>query len=124
MKFSRVLTLLLALVLIMLFVGAPPRSTVARGRRPTPTPTPTGPAGPPAPALLGPADGAPVTEPFTIAWEAVTDPHGIVAYNWQVSPSSSFSPVVALNSTSGQTQDTVAGLPPGTYFWRVQAVNG
>jgi hypothetical protein len=116
--------LLSALVLITLVVGLPPQSTFARNRTPTPTATPTSPAGPPAPALLGPANGAQVTEPFTISWSAVTDPSGIVAYNWQVSPSSSFSPVVALDSTSGPTQDTVDGLATGTYFWRVQAVNG
>src|SRR5215204_3643648 len=90
MKLSRILTLLLALVLIILAAGLPTRSTAARNRTPTPTATPTGPAGPPAPALLGPANGAQVTVPFTIAWAAVTDPAGIVAYNWQVSPSSSF----------------------------------
>jgi hypothetical protein len=116
--------LLSALVLITLVVGLPPQSTFARNRTPTPTATPTSPAGPPAPALLGPANGAQVTEPFTISWSAVTDPSGIVAYNWQVSPSSSFSPVVALDSTSGPTQDTVDGLATGTYFWRAQAVNG
>jgi len=80
---------------------------------------------PPAPALLSPASGAGVQEPFTISWSAVTDPNGIVAYNWQVSPSSTFSPVILQNSTTGQTtQDTVSGLANGTYFWRVQAVNG
>lgn len=79
---------------------------------------------PPAPASLSPANGAQVTVPFTISWAPVSDPSGIVAYNWQVSPSSSMSPVIMLNSTSGQTQDTVSGLAAGTYFWRVQAVNG
>ncbi len=59
-----------------------------------------------------------------ISWSAVTDPSGIVAYNWQVSPSSTFSPVIEQSSTNGQTQDTVSGLANGTYFWRVQAVNG
>jgi hypothetical protein len=62
--------------------------------------------------------------PFTISWSAVSDPSGIVAYNWQVSSSSSFASVVEQNSTNGQLQDTVSGLPNGTYFWRVQAVNG
>lgn len=94
--------------------SAPPAPT------PTPTPAPTGLA---APTPLAPANGASVTEPFTISWSAVSDPSGIAAYNWQVSPSSTFSPVVALNSTSGATQDTVSGLVTGTYFWRVQAVN-
>src|SRR2546425_3154398 len=28
------------------------------------------------------------------------------------------------NSTNGATQDIVSGLANGTYFWRVQAVNG
>ena len=79
---------------------------------------------PPAPALLGPASGAQVVTPLTLSWSAVSDPSGIVAYNWQVSPSSTFSPVVQQDSTSGQTQDTVSGLANGTYFWRVQAVNG
>src|SRR5881296_2033044 len=67
-------------------------------------------AAPPAPLLLAPADTAPVQVPFTITWSAVTDPAGIVAYNWQVSPSPSFTPVVLINSTSGQTQSTVSGL--------------
>jgi hypothetical protein len=81
-------------------------------------------AAPPAPNPLGPANAASVQVPFTISWSAVTDPAGIVAYNWQVSASSSFSPVILQNSTSGQTQDIVSGLGDGTFFWRVQAVNG
>ena len=126
MKIFRTGTLLLVLALVVLVVGTPSQTASARrgNRPPTPTPTPIGPSGPPAPSPLAPADGASVTMPFTISWSAVSDPSGIIAYNWQVSPSSSFSPVVALDSTSGQTQDTVSGLPTGTYFWRVQAVNG
>ncbi|PYQ77592.1 MAG: hypothetical protein DMG04_00045 [Acidobacteria bacterium] len=82
-------------------------------------------APPPAPAQLAPAAGASVQEPFTISWSSVSDPSGIVAYNWQVSSSSSFTPVVLQNSTNGQTTaGTVSGLANGTYFWRVQAVNG
>src|SRR5438093_7170316 len=80
--------------------------------------------GPNPPTLLAPANGASVQVPFTISWSAVSDSKGIVAYNWQVSSSSSFSPVILQSSTSGQTQDTVSGLAGGTYFWRVQAVNG
>src|SRR5918993_3168166 len=79
---------------------------------------------PSAPAPLSPTSGASVQIPFAISWSSVSDPAGIVAYNWQVSTSSSFSPVVLQNSTSGQTQATVSGLETGTYFWRVQAVNG
>jgi hypothetical protein len=81
-------------------------------------------ASPPAPQPLAPANGAKVLVPFAISWSAVSDPSGIIAYNWQVSPSSSFNPVIKLDSTSGATQATVSGLTKGTYFWRVQAVNG
>ncbi|HYY59670.1 MAG TPA: fibronectin type III domain-containing protein, partial [Pyrinomonadaceae bacterium] len=81
-------------------------------------------AAPPAPSPVSPADGAGVTEPFTISWTAVSDPDGIVAYNWQVSASSAFTSVILQNSTGGATQGTVSGLANGTYFWRVQAVNG
>jgi len=80
---------------------------------------------PAAPTLVAPANGASIPEPFTISWSAVSDPAGIVAYNWQVSASSTFSPVVKQNSTNANaTSDTVSGLTNGTYFWRVQAVDG
>jgi hypothetical protein len=81
-------------------------------------------AAPPAPSPVSPADGAAVTEPFIISWTAVSDPSGIVAYNWQVSSSSAFASVLLQSSTNGATQDTVSGLANGTYFWRVQAVSG
>src|SRR5438874_13476659 len=82
-------------------------------------------APPPAPAPLAPVSDASVQEPFTISWSSVSDPSGIVAYNWQVSSSSSFTPVILQNSTNGQTTAaTVSGLANGTYFWRVQAVSG
>src|SRR5919109_5308917 len=78
---------------------------------------------PSAPAPLSPTSGASVQIPFAISWSSVSDPAGIVAYNWQVSASSNFSPVSLQDSTSGQTQATVSGLANGTYFWRVQAIN-
>jgi predicted secreted protein len=79
----------------------------------------------PAPTLLSPASAASVTSPFTISWSAVSDPSGNAGYNWQVSSSSAFSSVALQNSTNPNvTQDTVSGLANGTYFWRVQAVNG
>jgi len=52
---------------------------------------------PVAPTPLAPGSGSSIQEPFTISWSAVSDPAGIVAYNWQVSSSSSFSPVVKQN---------------------------
>jgi hypothetical protein len=79
---------------------------------------------PAAPTPIAPADGASVQVPFAISWSAVSDPDGVVAYNWQVSATSTFASIVTQDSTNGDTQGTVSGLPNGTYFWRVQAVNG
>jgi hypothetical protein len=80
---------------------------------------------PPAPTPLAPASGANVQVPFTISWSAVSDPAGIIGYNWQVSSSSNFTTVILQDSTNPQTtQDVVSGLANGTYFWRVQAANG
>ena len=77
------------------------------------------------PNPLSPASSANLQSPLTISWSAVTDPSGILGYNWQVSTSSTFPTIALQNSTNnGVTQDTVSGLPNGTYFWRVQAVNG
>lgn len=77
------------------------------------------------PNPLSPASGSNLTSPLTISWSAVTDPSGILGYNWQVSTSLTFPTVALQNSTNvGITQDTVSGLPNGTYFWRVQAVSG
>jgi hypothetical protein len=81
-------------------------------------------AAPPAPSLVSPAAGASVVVPLTISWTGVTDPSGIVGYNWFVSPSSTFSTVIQLGSTNGATQATISGLANGTYFWRVDAVSG
>jgi hypothetical protein len=80
-------------------------------------------AAPVAPVASSPANGASVTVPVTISWSTVSDPSGIVAYNWQLSPSASFDPLILLDSTNGATSDVVSGLAPGTYFWRVQGVN-
>jgi hypothetical protein len=99
-----------------------PTPKPTRTPTPTPLPTPT-PAGPPAPNLLSPADGAQVVEPFTIAWEAVSDPTGISQYYWEVSASSTFSTIVTRGSTFDSTQATVGGLVNGTYFWHVKAQN-
>ena len=79
---------------------------------------------PPAPTLVGPANGASVTIPLTISWSQVPDAGG---YNWEISLTSGFASVLERNLAllSGATTitDTISGLPPGTYFWRVQAVS-
>src|ERR1051325_1863200 len=80
---------------------------------------------PPAPAPISPPNGSEVIEPFSIVWSAVNDPSGITAYNWQISTSPTFVPVLRQDSADGQTtQGTISGLPFGIYYWRVQAVNG
>jgi hypothetical protein len=79
---------------------------------------------PVAPVIQAPANGASVLAPFTISWSAVSDPIGVNAYNWQLSPASTFATVIQQGSTTAdKTQATVSGLANGTYFWRVQAVN-
>src|SRR5689334_3699889 len=82
-------------------------------------------AAPSAPTPIAPANGGSLQEPFTISWSAVSDPSGLLGYNWQVSPASSFSQIALQDSTNSDvTSDVVSGLTAGTYFWRVQAVNG
>jgi len=77
------------------------------------------------PTPQSPAAGANVTSPVTISWSTVTDPSGLLGYNWQVSTSATFPTIAAQNSTNaGITHDVVSGLANGTYFWRVQAVSG
>ncbi len=84
-------------------------------------------APPAAPALLGPADGASVTIPFTISWSAPGDAAAVGGYHWQVSRTADFASVIernpALLSGAATTTDKVSGLPDGRYFWRVQAVS-
>src|SRR3954462_7568205 len=66
---------------------------------------------PSAPALMAPAAGASVVEPFTLQWGAVVDPDGpIGSYTWQVGTSSTFTTVVA----SGFTQESLPGIPVAT----------
>jgi hypothetical protein len=74
-------------------------------------------AQPAAPTPLAPAAGASVTVPFTISWSAVTDPSGIVAYNWQVSASSSFSSVPVQNRPTASRTTRWAG-------WRTARISG
>ena len=81
-------------------------------------------AAPTAPAPLSPAASASVTIPFTISWSAASDPSGILAYNWQVSATSTFAKIARQSSVMAPaTKDSVSGLAPGSYLWRVQAVS-
>jgi hypothetical protein len=106
-------------------------TAVACDRATRPTEPPLGPAGAltataaTAPPLLGPANGASVTVPFTISWSAVLDPTASLGgYNWQVSTSPTFASLALQSSTSpAVTQAAVSGLTAGIYYWRVNAVN-
>ena len=81
-------------------------------------------ATPTAPRPLSPPDSASVKLPFTISWSAASDPSGILAYNWQISASSTFAKISRQDSVMAPaTSDVVSGLAAGTYFWRVQAVS-
>ena len=85
-----------------------------------PLPPPTAPD---APTLVSPDNGASVVTPFSISWAAPSGP--VSAYNWNVSTTSSFAATAAVGSTAGTvTQATISDIANGTYFWRVQAVNG
>jgi hypothetical protein len=103
-------------------------ATSANARR-SPTPTPT-PAGPLAPVLVSPANGASVVQPITLDWNPVSAAGGpIGSYTWQVGTTSGFATVIASGFTNMDsdpsvptpTADKVSGLPNGTYFWRVKA---
>jgi hypothetical protein len=92
---------------------------------PPPPPPPPPPGGLAAPVALTPGAGASVTSPLTLSWSEVTDPSGIIGYNWEIGTTAAFSTLVTRDSTNPTvTSQTVGGLVSGTYFWRVQAVNG
>jgi hypothetical protein len=75
------------------------------------------------PKPLSPTSGSSVIEPVTLSWSTPTTSTPIVAYNWQLSTRSDFATIAYQNSVNAPaTQDSFSGLPNGTYFWRVQAV--
>lgn len=76
-----------------------------------------------APRPLAPVAGAAVLQPVTLSWSAATAATPLLGYNWAIATTSGFTSVVLQNSTNAPiTQDTFSGLPNGTYWWRVQAV--
>jgi hypothetical protein len=76
------------------------------------------------PTPLTPAVGSSVVQPVRVSWSApAATATPVDAYNWQVSKNSSFTAVVYEESVNAPaTEDAFSGLPNGTYFWRVQAV--
>ncbi|HID74077.1 MAG TPA: hypothetical protein EYP43_03400, partial [Thermoplasmata archaeon] len=78
--------------------------------------------GPPTtPVLVSPADGALVTAPPTLAWNASVDPDGdAVNYDLTVS-----GPVgVIVNRTLTGTSFTLSDMATGTYTWSVRSTDG
>jgi hypothetical protein len=83
------------------------------------------PAAPGAPTLVAPAGGASVITPFEVSWARPAGDTPVSAYNWQVSARSDFATMAAVGSTGPDvTRATISGIPNGTYFWRVEAING
>jgi hypothetical protein len=81
-----------------------------------------------APSLAEPVSGSTVSDPrptFTLTNSTRTGPAGPIAYEFQVSASSSFSPLLASATVPEQqtrTSWTVpADLPEGPTFWRARA---
>src|SRR4029434_6300036 len=112
-------------ILIASLLLAWTESTLASGGQ-SPSPTP---AGPPAPVLVSPANGASLVQPITLDWDPVSAPGGpIGSYTWQVGTTSAFSTIIASGFTNvdsdpsipTRTADKVSGLPNGTYFWRLK----
>ena len=107
--------------------AATPRVATLSGCTVT-SPPPPPPSGPAAPGPLTPADGASVTTPVTLSWSATIDPNPVSqngGYNWEIGTSSTFATLAARDSTlPSATSESVGGLAEGTYFWRVQAVDG
>lgn len=83
---------------------------------------------PPVPTLISPANGETITDSRpTFGWSEISDPSG-VSYNLDVDDSDGFSPPLVLSkrglASSNYTLAQGEALAPGTYYWRVKAVDG
>jgi hypothetical protein len=108
--------------------GTPRVATLTGCTVTAPPPPVPGSSAPTSPSPLAPANAARVTSPVTLSWSAVIAPNPVSqngGYNWEISSSPSFAPLVTRDSTlPSLTQATVGSLVVGTYYWRVQAVDG
>jgi hypothetical protein len=81
---------------------------------------------PPAPNLLYPCDGQRFglfgPQIVTFKWEPVSDPSGIT-YTFEIGQSTQVWPPTVTKTGLTSTTCTVK-LEPGTYFWRVKAIDG
>jgi hypothetical protein len=103
----------------------PPGTQLPAGGAVTVPVNPSSKGGLPKPVIISPRKdsfGWFGTQPVTFRWGAVT---GIpnISYNLEIGGNFTFKPEgikkIGLNATS-----SVIELPPGTYYWRVQAVDG
>jgi hypothetical protein len=79
-----------------------------------------------APVLVSPADGAsmPGTTNVTFTWNAVPDPSGIEAYNYQLAAKPDFSePSIAYRGSVSGTSLNPGPLALVTWYWRIQAAD-
>jgi len=82
---------------------------------------------PPAPATISPKDerfGLFSSCPVNFTWTDVSDPSG-VSYTLEIAENLKFFPVAPGMRRTGLTQTTcTVELKPGTYYWRVMAIDG
>jgi hypothetical protein len=82
---------------------------------------------PPAPILIGPADGAHVTLPITFTWNVDPNPQ-IGEYTLEVADDSNFTggcgAILFCNNQITGSQYTLTYMSTGTKYWRVQAMHG
>lgn len=81
---------------------------------------------PPMPSPLSPCQGERFgwfgPQPVTFRWEAVSDPSG-VTYTLEIGHNVKVWPPAALRTNLTNTTCTL-DLEPGTYYWRIKAVDG
>ncbi|MCE9580935.1 MAG: hypothetical protein K8T20_00310 [Planctomycetes bacterium] len=82
---------------------------------------------PSTPTLVSPIGGITVTNPVTLDWTDSTDssacgPGGISGYQIQIDDDPLFGSV-NFNFTSEESTTTVSGIPGGTWYWRVRALD-
>ena len=78
------------------------------------------PAGPAAPSLLSPANGATTAQTVTLDWGDVAT---ATSYEVQVDDTSTISAPFVANPTVTASQVTLTGLPAQSLWWRVRARN-
>ena len=103
------------------FIGSPARATrpVTGAHWSSPFAIMIVPAGPSAPSLTSPTNGASINDDTpAFAWGANSDP--LVTYNIQISASSTFDPLTKEADDLTSAAYTPTHLEDGKYYWRVR----